>query len=269
MKKKFIYISIICIILILNFPIIYILLTSFKERADIITTPPKCLFSPTLDHYKTIFLGPTFPFWKYIITSLTVSFGSSLLSILLGLPAAYSISRYGTGGKNFPFWVLSIRMAPPIVFALPLFILMRTYGLIDTRAGLILSYLIFNIPLSVWVLRSFIREVPIEIEESARVDGCTVWGVLGRIVIPLIKPGLAAVFILNFIFSWNEFLFTLLLTSNRAVTLTVGTAKFITGYSVYWGDIAAATMSAAVPMIILGLVVEKHLVRGLTFGAVK
>lgn len=165
--------------------------------------------------------------------------------------------------------ILSFRIIPPVVFALPMFILMVSYHLYDTPLALILAYLTFNLPLTIWVLRSFIRDIPVEIDEAAMVDGASVWRILIRIITPLLGPGISSVALLNIFFSWNEFLFALMLTSSRAVTMTLGTAKFITGYSILWGPISAASVIGMLPMVILGFFFQKRLVRGLTLGALK
>lgn len=265
----FIFCLLILVVLVLNFPIIFMFITSFKEDNLIMLTRPVWIFRPVLEHYRALFTNPIFPFNRFILNSVLAAGGGTALALAISLPAAYSIARFRTGGKSFAFTVLSLRMAPPIVFAIPMYVLMRYYGLIDSVMALIIVYLTFNIPLSVWVLRSFIEDLPAELEETAMVDGCTRWGALFRITVPLLRPGIGAVIILNFIFSWNEFLFAFFLTFDKAVTAPVGTAKFVTGYIILWGNIAAASVIAILPALILGLVMQRQLVRGLTLGAIK
>ena len=160
-------------------------------------------------------------------------------------------------------------MLPPVVFLIPMGMLFMSYHLLDTKFGLIIVYLTFNIPFATWTLKSFIEEIPREIEESALIDGAGRLGVITKVTFPLCAPGLVAVSLICFIFSWNEFLYALVLTSLRAVTMTVGTARFLTGYAIWWGDISAAATVAMIPVIILGFLSQKYLVRGLTLGAIK
>lgn len=253
---------------VINLPLAFIILTSFKPLAEIMQPQLKFTFTPTLENYKMLF-SETFYFGKYITNSVIIALLSTVIAISVSLPAAYGISRFGEMKRGVAFWILSIRMVPPIVFALPLFLLLRLVGLIDSVIGLTFVYLTMTIPLSVWVLTSFMEEIPKSVEEAAMLDGATRGRILMRIILPLMKPGLVAVFILNFIFVWNEFFFALLMTQDKAVTFTVGMARFITGYSIYWGAIAAASTISIVPMIVVTVFVQRYLVRGLTFGAVK
>ncbi len=256
------------ILLLFIFPILNLLFTSFRPDAQTMMGDPR-RFTPTLKNYVQIFSFTSFPLLKYLTNSIIVSLGSTVLSLLLGIPAAYGIARFKVGGRNLSFTILSFRIIPPIVFALPMFILMSVFHLLDTPMALILAYLTFNLPLTVWVLRSFIHDIPTEIEEAAMIDGASTWRILIRIVTPLLGPGIASVTLLDIFFSWNEFLFALMLTSNHAVTMTLGTAKFITGYSILWGPLSAASIVGMLPMVALGVLFQKRLVSGLSLGALK
>jgi len=276
MKKKKVAASILTIvvligiILIVNIPIVWLIMTSFKMRPDIISDHPIWIFRPTLEHYiRVLARKEVFPVDLYFSNSLIVTISTTLLAILITFPAAYSIARFNTGGRNLSFWILSIRMLPPVVFLIPIGMLFMSYHLLDTKFGLIIVYLTFNIPFATWTLKSFIEEIPREIEESALIDGAGRLGVITRVTFPLCAPGLVAVSLICFIFSWNEFLYALVLTSLRAVTMTVGTARFLTGYAIWWGDISAAATVAMIPVIVLGFLSQKYLVRGLTLGAIK
>ncbi|MCD6231894.1 carbohydrate ABC transporter permease [Candidatus Aerophobetes bacterium] len=276
MKKKKVAASILTIvvligiILIVNIPIVWLIMTSFKMRPDIISDHPVWIFRPTLEHYiRVLARKEVFPVDLYFSNSLIVTISTTLLAILITFPAAYSIARFNTGGRNLSFWILSIRMLPPVVFLIPIGMLFMSYHLLDTKFGLIIVYLTFNIPFATWTLKSFIEEIPREIEESALIDGAGRLGVITRVTFPLCAPGLVAVSLICFIFSWNEFLYALVLTSLRAVTMTVGTARFLTGYAIWWGDISAAATVAMIPVIVLGFLSQKYLVRGLTLGAIK
>ena len=256
------------LLLLFIFPILNLLLTSFRPDAQTMMGDPR-KFTPTLNNYVQIFSFTSFPLLKYLTNSIIISLGSTVLSLLLGIPAAYGIARFKVGGRNLAFTILSFRIIPPIVFALPMFILMSVFHLLDTPVALILAYLTFNLPLTVWVLKSFIRDIPVEIEEAAMIDGASTWRILVRIVTPLLGPGIASVTLLDIFFSWNEFLFALMLTSNNAVTMTLGTAKFITGYSILWGPLSAASIIGMLPMVALGVIFQKRLVSGLSLGALK
>jgi multiple sugar transport system permease protein len=266
----FIYIFLIAGILIFNFPIIWTLISSFKPSEFILSSEPVWLFRPTLEHYSELFADrTTFDFWLYFRNSLIISVSATVLSILLGFTAAYSFSRFKTGGGNLLFLVLSQRMLPPIIFIIPIAILFNIYHLIDRHIGVILIYLTFNIPFATLVIKSFIDDIPMDLEYSAYLDRYSKFDVMYKIIFPLTRSGIVAVAVICFIFSWNEFLFTLILTFIKAPTLTVGAAKFVTGYGVQWGKIAAASIISIIPTLAVGLLGQKYLVRGLTLGAVK
>jgi len=248
-------------------PIIWTFHLSIKPESLLYVLPPVLRFKPTAEHYLEVFTY--YPFGKYILNSIIVTTISTLVTLAVSFPAAYSMARFKTGGDNFSFWVLSIRMLPPIVFAVPMFILIQSYGLLDTWWALILVYLTFNIPLAVWILKSFIEDLPVECEEAAMLDGCSRLKAMVAITFPLVAPALIAVAILNFIFSWNEFLFALILTFTEARTVQVGVAEFVTGYAIIWGAIAAAGCIAVIPTLVFTMLARRYLVRGLTMGTVK
>ena len=267
-KKIILYIIAIFTVMIVDFPVVFMFITSFKPISQIMVPNLKFSFTPTLENYKML-VTENFPLFKYLLNSFIISLCSAVIAIALSLPASYGISRFKEKKEGTDFWILSIRMAPPVVFALPMFLILKFFNIIDTRIGLILTYFTFTIPLAVWILKAFMMEIPKSLEEAAMLDGATRSYILLRIITPLMKPGIVSVFIIDFVFAWNEFFFALILTLDKATTLTVGTARFITGYSIYWGSIAGASMIAAIPMIILMFFVQKFLVRGLTMGAVK
>ncbi|MDQ3248304.1 MAG: carbohydrate ABC transporter permease, partial [Chloroflexota bacterium] len=180
----------------------------------------------------------------------------------------YSLARFNTGGQNFAFWILSQRFLPPIAVIFPIFLLFRTVRLIDTYTGLILLYATFNLPFAVWMMRSYFHEVPIEIEESALVDGASRWRVLWSMTLPLSIPGLIATAVFTFIFSWNEFLFALVLTRTNVTTLPVAMTAFFGPEAAFWGQAGAMALIATLPVVILMLLTQRYLVRGLTLGAV-
>jgi len=264
------WIFVIVAVVVSLFPVVWMILTSIKSRPDIISHVPHWLFKPTLKHWEAVFSATSdFDFKTYFTNSLLITFLTSLLALLIGFPAAYSISRFGTLGGNFAFYILSIRMLPPIIFIVPMSILFRAYHLIDTQIGLILMYLTFTVPFATWILMFFMDEIPRELEESAFVDGYSRIGFMLRILIPLTMPGIIAVGLICFIFSWNEFLFGMVLSLMRATTMTVGAGRFVTSYGIWWGRIGVAITVALIPPVTLGIVGQRYLVRGLTMGAVK
>jgi len=211
----------------------------------------------------------TFDFYKYLLNSLVIAISTTVLAMIIAYPAAYSLARYRTLGDNYSFWVLSVRMLPPIVFLIPISILFGIYGLSDSRLGIIIAYLTFNIPFACWIIKSFIEDIPPDLEKAAYMDGYSRFQVMTRIVFPLTRSAVAAVMIICFIFSWNEFLFAMVISFIRATPLTAGVGLFVTGYGIRWGRIAAAAVIAIIPTVVVGLIGQRYLVRGLTMGAVK
>lgn len=269
LSTALIYVILLVSVVIAVFPILVMFLDSIKPTPLITATPPVWSFAPTWEHYYNVLQIPSYPFMTYLFNSIIVAVVSTAFTLAISFLAAYSMARYDTGGRNFDFWVLSLRMMPPAALLIPMYVFFNSFQLIDSVWALIIIYMTFNLPLSIWVLRSFIREIPFELEESARIDGAHLWQLLLRIVLPLVAPGLAAVAVLSFIACWNEFFFALIFTQNAAVTLTKGTAEFVGAYETQWGEIAAATTIGMLPPLLLGFSVQKYLVRGLSLGAVK
>lgn len=249
------------------FPFYWLIATSFKPDVDTFAMPPKWLFLPTIENYRDVLLDTDF--LMQALNSLSASLLNVVLVLALAMPAAYSMSRYRTGGKQLLFWFLSIRMIPPIVGAIPLFVIAAQARLIDTHIILPVLYLIINMPFAVWMLKSFIDEIPREIDESALIDGCSILGIIWRIILPLLKPGLVATGVFCFIMAWNEFLLANIFTRRDAVTLPVGIAKFITEKQILWGYITAAATLASIPPIVFLWIFQRNIVRGLTVGAIR
>lgn len=264
-----VYIALVVAVIIAVFPILVMLLDAIKPSFLITQTPPVWTFTPTTEHISNVLQIPSYPFGSYFRNSVVVASVSTAITLFASFLAAYSMARYDTGGRNFDFWVLSTRMLPPAALLIPMYVFFDRFGLIDTVWALIIVYMTFNIPLAVWVLRSFIREIPWELEESAQLDGAPLWQILLFLIFPLTAPGLAAVAVLNFIACWNEFFFALIFTQANAVTLTKGTAAFVGAYETQWGEIAAATGIGMIPPLVLGFAVQRYLVRGLSLGAIK
>lgn len=267
-KKTILVAMAVVVFVVILFPPMVLFLTSIKTELDALSFPPKWIFQPTLENYKQIF--QLSPFMKYLLNSLIVASLNTGAVLILGSLAAYSLARFRfKGADNIAFWILSVRMMPPVAAIIPIYIIMRNLRLLDTPWSLVITYLTFNLPFAVWLLRSFFREIPREIEESALVDGCSDFSAFRKIALPLAAPGLAATGILTFIFSWNEFLFALILTGNKAVTLPVGIIGYMKETGINWGYMTAGGVLALIPVIVFTILVQKHLVKGLTMGAVK
>ncbi len=250
------------------FPIIMIFLTSIKTRVDALAVPPVWIFKPTLENYMGIF--QLYDFSQYFLNSTIAAIASTVVAVVLGAPAAYVLARYNFRAKsNLAFWILSLRMTPAIAAIIPLFILLRTFRLLDTLEGLILVYSTFNLPFMIWMMRGFFEDLPIELEESAMVDGCSRYGAFLRIALVLASPGLAAAAIFTFLFTWNEFLFALILTGTRARTMPVAVQLFMRETGIDWGHMCAAAVVMMIPMLVFTMFIQKYLVRGLTLGAIK
>jgi multiple sugar transport system permease protein len=253
-------------------PVYWMMTISLKREVDQFAVPPKWfVFEPTLAHYRDAFIERSFG--QYLITSAIVAVLSTICALVLGTLAAYALSRFRLPHKlntRLALWILSTRMFPPIVTAVPLFLLMSDLRLLDTMASLVIVYTAFNLPFVVWMMRGFFMEIPREMEEAARVDGDSRLGALRRVILPLVTPGLAATAVFCLIISWNEFLFALTLTqTDAAMTLPVGIAGRVTQYEIEWGVMSAAGVVAMIPILVFALAVQRYLVRGLSLGAVK
>jgi multiple sugar transport system permease protein len=255
------------------FPIVWIASISIKLPADYLSNPP--IWIPqeiTFRHYQSVMAEKGF---LALRNSLTIAGGATVISVLIGSIAAYSLARFQTGGRHLGFWLLSQRMMPPIVLVVPFFLILREAGKLNPRLGLdqqiplILIYAVFNLPYVIWTMRSYFRSVPVELEESAMMDGNTRLGALFRITLPLALPGLVATTTFAFIFAWTEFLFAVVFTRTNAVTIPVVISGFTGGQGSNWGRACALSMVATLPVFILVLLLQRHLVRGLTLGAVR
>lgn len=248
------------------FPLFWMLLISFKHDRDVYTTT--FVFSPTFENYTTLITDGVYV--HFFLNNLIVSGGAVLLSVVVGVPAAYAFARFKfKGQESLAFTLLSFRFAPEILVILPLYLIYQQLGLYNTHFGLIWVLQLITLPLIVWVLRGYFEEISPEIEHAARMDGYPWWHVFLKILMPLIKPGLVASALLSFIFAWNNFTFPLLLGSQDVMTTTVGTLRYISSETVQYGQMAAAATVATIPQIVLAMLIQKHLVRGLSMGAVK
>lgn len=249
------------------FPLFWLVLITFKSDAQMFNTT--FIFTPTLDNYKIVLFEGA-DYIQAFINNIIVSGGAVLLSLLVGVPGAYALARYDFPKKeDLAFTILSFRFAPEILVILPLFMIYQKIGLYDTYFGLIWVYQLITLPLLIWVLRGYFEDISVEVEQAAYLDGYSWYQVFWKMLLPLIKPGLVASALLAFIFAWNSFTFPLLLSGFKIETVTVAALRYIGSDTVHYGQMAVAAAVAALPEVILALIIQKHLVRGLSFGAVK
>jgi multiple sugar transport system permease protein len=249
-------------------PILQVALNSFKTENDIFTSTPRVTFHPTLTNYHTVF--GQLAFLHYLLNSTIVAVGTTVMSLVVGVPGAYALARLPLPGREW--WargILFTRMAPAVALVVPIFVIFDRLQLLGTYWALILADTTFNLPIVVWLMRSFFEDVPVELEEAAVVDGTSRFGAFTRVALPVVAPGLAASAVLCLLFSWNEFLFALVLSNDQTQTVPIGVAGFVGTVSIDWGGSSAAAVIAMVPVFVLGLLAQRFLVRGLTLGAVK
>lgn len=273
--------SIILLVVYLAFaliPILWMVGMSLKNPLDVMAIPPKVIFEPTLENYGRLFLGTQYSqrevartdFPRALLNTFIIAGGATLLSVIAGTLTAYALARLRFSGReDIAFIILTFRFAPELTIILPLYVVYRTLHLYNTYFGLILIYQMISLPLLVWVIRGYFEAIPYDSEQAALVDGYTWWGAFTKICLPLAAPGIAATSVIAFIFCWNNFTFGLLLGARETQTLTVATSGFISYEQVLWGQMAAASVVTIIPVLVFAFLVQRWLVRGLTFGAVK
>ncbi|TVY07961.1 carbohydrate ABC transporter permease [Paenibacillus cremeus] len=265
-RLNFLYSALTVIVLFsFAFPFLWMLLASFKTQAQIMSTKNFLFFAPTGKNYASVF--SQYAFMKFIINSFIVAVGSTLGSLLLGLPAAYAIARYKLQGLGLV--ILVARIIPGITFLIPWFIIFNKMGLIDTYASLILSHMLVGLPFIIWVMISFFEGLPTEIEEAGLIDGCTKSQVFLRIILPISGPGVITSSLLSFIFSWNNFMFSIILAGDKTKTLPIAVFNFISYSEINWGALMAAACIITLPVLIIALLAQRYIVSGLAAGAVK
>jgi multiple sugar transport system permease protein len=251
----------------LIFPPFWMILTSLKAGRDVFAIPPVWLFQPTFENYIAIFQRPDLI--KVVANTVIVSVSSTIFVLIFGTMAGYSMARFRTGGQPLLYVTLVFRVMPPIVLGLPFFIMFSRLRLTDTLQGLILAYVAFLLPNTVWLMIAYFADIPVEIEESALVDGCSRFGSFLRIAVPLARPGLIVTGIYNFMGAWNHFFYGLILSSFNARTLPVEASNFVGEYAVQWGEVSAIGSLIIIPPILVAFFMQKYLVSGLTLGAIK
>ena len=249
-------------------PIFVMFQTSFKVETQIFSVPPVWIFFPTIQNYTDVLVMDRFS--RYLTNSLIVGVVSTLFTLTFGGMAAYALVRFKFMGKGvISITTLLLRMLPPAVLAVPVFVIWSDWNLLDKRTGLILVYVAMNLPFTIWILYGFIAQIPKELEEAAVIDGCNPYQVFFRVVLPLIRPGLAAAAIFTFRIAWNEFILSLVLTNRYTRTLPVATSLFLTDHGIQWGKIMAMGTLIALPPLIFTFIAARQIITGLTAGAVK
>jgi multiple sugar transport system permease protein len=259
------YAGLAVILSIVCFPFIWMVLASFKTQVQIMSVDKLFVFEPITGNYKTVFSD--YEFVKPIVNSLIIGVSSTLLAIVLGLPAAYSISRYKQ--VMLGLVILMVRFIPGITFLIPWYVIFSKIGLVDTHFALSLSHLLINLPFIIWIMIPYFDSLPKELEEAAIVDGSSVFGLFVRIILPLSVPGIITASLLSFIFSWNNLVFSMALAGGDTQTLPLAIFNFISYASIDWGALMAAAVLITVPILVISLLTQRFIIQGLTAGAVK
>ena len=255
--------------LIIFFPVFWMILTSFKTEASAVASPPE-LFSAswTLENYAEVWSRSDYP--RFFLNSVIISIGSTLLGLAIAIPAAWSMAFVpGRRTKDLLMWMLSTKMMPAVAVLIPLYLLFQKLGLFDTRIGLVLALMLINLPIIIWMLYTYFKEIPGEILEAARMDGANLWNEILYVLTPMAIPGIASTMLLNIILAWNEAFWTITLTTTKAAPLSAFIASFSAPQGLFYAKLSAASAMAIMPILIIGWFSQKQLVRGLTFGAVK
>ncbi len=261
------------------FPILWMVGMSFKTIEDILSWPPKFLFTPTLANYKAIIFSQmevkgvgniAIDFMSSFWHTLIISAGAVIVSVILGVPAAYAISRFKFKGRDdMAFTFLSFRFGPELLVIIPIFFIFQRIGLYDTFIGMIWVYQLITMPMVIWIMRSYVDDVPVDFEDACVVDGYPRWKAVLKIILPIIRPGIAASALLAFIYAWNNFLFALVLGSSKTSTLTISAMKFISAEALRYGIMSAGIVISFLPILVFSVVAQRYFVRGLSMGAIK
>ncbi len=250
------------------FPIFWMVLASFKTEVDAVATPPRLFFPPTTENYTEIFQRADYLAFAW--NSIAISVGATIVTLVLAVPAAFAMAFYPTSRtRGTLLWMLSTKMLPAVGVLMPIYLLIRGAGLLDTKTGLIIIYVLSNLPIAVWMLFTFFREMPKDIIEASRIDGANVRQAIQHVLLPLVTPGIASTALLSIILCWNEAFWSLNLTAHNAAPLTAFIASFSAPQGLFWAKLSAASTLAIAPILVFGWASQRQLVRGLTFGAVK
>jgi len=255
--------------LVIFFPVLWMILTSFKTEASAVAMPPEFLSADwTFENYETVWSRSDYP--RFFWNSVVISVGSTLLGLAIAIPAAWAMAFVpGKRTKDLLMWMLSTKMMPAVAVMIPLYLVFQRIGLFDTKFGLVLALMLMNLPIIIWMLYTYFKEVPGEILEAARMDGASLWNEIVYVLTPMALPGIASTMLLNIILAWNEAFWTIVLTTTKAAPLSAFIASFSAPQGLFYAKLSAASAMAILPILILGWFSQKQLVRGLTFGAVK
>ncbi len=249
-------------------PLLWLISTSFKNWLDAFTLPPKIFFVPTLDNYRQVFSNADF--FSFIRNSVICSVVPTLIGLLLGVPCAYAIAMFECkNSKKTHLFIMSVRIAPPIMSILPNYIIFSKLGLIGSIWPMIILYTLTTLPLTIWLMPVYFRDIPVSLREAAIIDGCTEWQAFTRVMLPLVKASIAATAIMCMVLTWNEFLIALIMSGRNSQTLPVAVTSFMTFHGTEWGPMCAAATIIMIPMIIFGFFVQKYFARGMVNGAIK
>ncbi|MFD1781543.1 carbohydrate ABC transporter permease [Fredinandcohnia salidurans] len=259
------YVLIAFVSLVFLFPFVWMIIASLKNQAQIMSTDSIFIFTPSLKNYTEVFAQ--YDFIKFIVNSFIVAFASTVFGLVLGLPASYAIAKYKL--HKFGVIILIARIIPGISFMIPWFIIFSKLGLVDTYTALTLSHMLVGLPFIIWIMISSFEALPQELEDSARVDGCTLQGAFFRVLLPLVSPGIITASMMSFILSWNNFMFALVLAGDDTKTLPIAVFNFISYSEINWGALMAAAVIITLPILIISLLLQRYIVSGITSGAVK
>ena len=261
------YATVFAVILLVVFPTYWLFLMAFKSAGEMYSIPPVYFpAEPTLESFRVLFRGEDA---ATLYNSLIIATSTTIIAMILGTMCAYSMARFRTGGHNFAIWVMTQRMLPPIAIVFPLFLAFAFIDILDTFPSIIVVYVAFNLPFVIWMMRGYIEDIPIELEESAMVDGCTRWQVLYKVVVPMSRAGMFATAVFTFIFTWNEFAFALVLTNKDIITYPVQVASFFGLQATFWNKIGSMSILGSLPVFFAVIFLQRFLVRGISMGALK
>jgi multiple sugar transport system permease protein len=257
-----------CVTFVSLIPVIWAVLTSFKQPVDAFTIPPTLFFVPTVQYHYEIWFEKGF--WAFFVNSMVIAVATVSISVPIGTMAAYALSRIQTAQtRALLIGILAIRMFPHMLLALPFFVMARFLGLYDTYLAMILALVAINQPFTIWLMRSFMVDVPVELDEAARIDGCNAWQTFSKVIVPTVKPGIVVTSLFSLLLAYNEFLFALVLTGTKTKTLPVAIAEYGGEDITYWSLSAAGAVGIMLPILVFMIFAQRHLIRGLTMGAVK
>lgn len=263
------YVASAALLLVWAFPIIWAVIVSFKSETEVLAYPPRVVFEPTLDNYRDAIFGG-FSILPSFFTSFVLSTLTTVLTILIAVPAAYAFARLRLRGKKaMGFYTLATQMVPPVGLVIPYFLILNRIGWLDTYQGMVTVYLTFSLPFAIWLLVSYMEDIPREMEEAAFLDKASRFQALWYVILPQVRGGIAVTVIFVFLNAWNEFLFAVQLGGNTVRPVTVAMYNFVSVEQTLWAKLSAAALVAMVPMIIIGISAQRQIVKGLTVGAVK